>query len=72
MRCPGVRVEFDAVEADDTILPGLFGHVQRVVGGLHQLVAIGDPGMRPSGHAAAEGTSQRAARERERLRIGRR
>src|SRR5919202_2517522 len=62
-----VGVEFGAVEANDPVASKRLSDVERVVGGLHQLVAMTDPRVRPGGHAAAQRPVQRPAFEPERM-----
>ena len=51
-------IELGAVEADNLVTAQCFGHVQRVVCGLHELLAVLDSRVRPRGHP----TTQRAAK----------
>src|SRR3954470_18732183 len=64
-----VRVEFVAVESNDTIPAGFLCHVQRVVRGAHQAVAVRHARMRPSGHAEACRPTDRPAVEHECMRL---
>src|SRR5919204_6609674 len=62
-----VGVEFGAVEADDPVAAERLGDVERVVGRLHQLVAMTDPRVRPGGHSTAQRPVEQLALEPERM-----
>src|SRR5262249_47380339 len=50
----GVREKLGAVEANDAVAPSFFRHIQRVIGGPHQRIDMGDPWVWPPGHATTD------------------
>src|SRR5919202_5655921 len=62
-----VLVEFVAREADDPVAAGLLGHVEGVVGGSHQRLAVPYAGVRHGRNAEARRAAEGATLERERV-----
>jgi hypothetical protein len=59
-----MREELGTVEANDAVAPLFLRYVQRVIGGPHQRIDIGDPCVWPPGHATTDRALDAAAVER--------
>ena len=64
-----MRVEFVAIETYDPVSARLLGNVQCLIGRAHQAIAMLNARVRPRGHAEARRALNRAALERECMRL---